>query len=144
MQDIAFATLLFCIYFCFSCCFLYKPHQSTQKESISSGYGRNSQVEVETELKVDLWEIEPIAIASKDNTPDTQVAEPTLEKPIEGIDLDNLQLRPARKICGRLGIQQKVNGKDAPLSWLRAQIKARLIEKPIEVAPLIQEVLKAS
>lgn len=144
MQDITFATLLFCIYFCFSCCFLYKPHQSTQKESISSGYGQNSQVEVSTEFKVGLWEIEPIAIAPEADTPDTQVVEPTLEQPIEGLDLDNLQLRPARKICGRLGIQQKVNGKDAPLSWLRAQIKARLIEKPQEIAPLIWEVLKAS
>ena len=70
--------------------------------------------------------------------------EPTLEEQLLGIDLDTLQLRPARKICGRLGIQQKVNSKDAPLSWLRAQIKAKLSEKPTEVVPVIQEVLLAS
>jgi hypothetical protein len=70
--------------------------------------------------------------------------EPTLEEQLLGIDLDTLQLRPARKICSRLGIQQKVNSKDAPLSWLRAQIKAKLSEKPTEVVPVIQEVLLAS
>jgi hypothetical protein len=29
-----------------------------------------------------------------------------------------LLFQPARKICVRLGIQQKVIGKEAPLSWL--------------------------
>jgi hypothetical protein len=43
-----------------------------------------------------------------------------------------------RSICGRLGIQQKVNGKDAFLSWLRSQIKSRLSEKPTEVESIIQ------
>ncbi len=70
--------------------------------------------------------------------------EPTIEELLQDIDLDTLQLRPARKICGKLGIQQKVNGKDAPLSWLRAQIKGRLTEKPQETAPVIMSVLKAS
>jgi hypothetical protein len=77
---------------------------------------------------------------------DIQVQKPTLEELLEGIDVDSLQLRPARKICGRLTppIVQKVNGKDAPLSWLRSQIKSRLSEKPTEVVPVIQEILKAS
>jgi hypothetical protein len=37
-----------------------------------------------------------------------------------------------------LGIQQKVGGKDQPLSWLRAQIKKRLEENRAEVAPIIR------
>lgn len=70
--------------------------------------------------------------------------EPTIEELLQDIDLDTLQLRPARKICSKLGIQQKVNGKDAPLSWLRAQIKGHLTEKPQETAQVIMSVLKAS
>jgi hypothetical protein len=66
---------------------------------------------------------------------------PTLEELLLGIDLDTMPLRPARKIAGKLGIAQKVNGKDAPLAWLRAQIKNRLSEKPIETAPIILEVM---
>lgn len=68
----------------------------------------------------------------------------TIVELLSGFDLDKLQLRPARKIAGKLGIQQKVNGKDQPLSWLRAQIKKRFSEKPIETAPVIVEALKAS
>ncbi len=80
-----------------------------------------------------------------EETLDTQPQpEPTLEELLLDIDIDTLQLRPARKICSRLDIQQKVNGKDAPLSWLRSQIKSRLSEKPTEVAPIIQEVLEAA
>jgi hypothetical protein len=76
------------------------------------------------------------------NTPQSrQHHAPTLEELLEGIDLDTMPLRPARKIAGKLGIAQKVNGKDAPLAWLRAQIKNRLSEKPIETAPIILAVM---
>jgi hypothetical protein len=51
------------------------------------------------------------------------------------------KLSLTRKIAGKLGIAQKVNGKDAPLAWLRAQIKNRLSEKPIETAPIILQVM---
>ncbi len=78
-----------------------------------------------------------------EETPES-LLEPIIEELLQDIELDTLQLRPARKICGKLGIQQKVNGKDAPLSWLRAQIKSRLTEKPQETAPVIMSVLKAS
>ncbi len=69
---------------------------------------------------------------------------PTLEQLLEGINLDKLQLRPARKIASRLNIAQKVGGKDQPLGFLRAQIKKRLSEKPQEVALVIKEVERAS
>ncbi len=51
------------------------------------------------------------------------------------------KLSLTRKIAGKPGIAQKVNGKDAPLAWLRAQIKNRLSEKPIETAPIILAVM---
>lgn len=63
----------------------------------------------------------------------------SLEEVLQGVDIDTLQLRPARKIAKALSIAQKVNGRDQPLSWLRAQIKARL-QQPQEVPA---EALKA-
>jgi len=103
------------------------------------------------ELEAAFWE----PSATGDEAPivsvETEPAQVTVEKPakesqeelLKDIDLDTLQLRPARKICGKLGIQQKVNGKDTPLLWLRAQIKSRLSEKPQETVTVIEEILRA-
>lgn len=50
----------------------------------------------------------------------------TLDELFLSIDINKLQLRLARKIAKELGISQKTNGRDQKLSWLRAQIKAKL------------------
>ncbi len=152
MQDVLFATVLFVAYFSFVCCLL---SERTSVKSPLPAQPQSEEVACST-LVENLWDDQPITMASAlgaevDPKPEREIEmsderyqEPTLEELLEGIDLDSLQLRPARKICGRLGIQQKVNGKDAPLSWLRSQIKSRLSEKPTEVAPIIQEILKAA
>lgn len=62
----------------------------------------------------------------------TTIAESTLEELFLSIDIDKLQIRLARKIAKALGIAQKVNKKDQPISWLRAQIKAKL-QQPQEL-----------
>ena len=59
-------------------------------------------------------------------------AEPNLDELLSTINIDKLQLRQARKIAKALGIAQKVNKKDQPISWLRAQIKAKL-QQPQEL-----------
>ena len=59
-------------------------------------------------------------------------AEPNLNELLSTIDIDKLQLRRARQIAKALGIAQKVNKKDQPISWLRAQIKAKL-QQPQEL-----------
>ena len=59
-------------------------------------------------------------------------AEPNLDELLLAIDIDKLQLRRARQIAKALGIAQKVNKKDQPISWLRAQIKAKL-QQPQEL-----------
>ena len=152
MESIAFATLLFVAYFCAACCFFYNPKNSnlTTTESVPL------EPTEDEDLVQDLWEPEePITLAQAlsaefdpqpvvEETLESPNQEPTLKELLQGINIDTLQLRPARKICSRLGIQQKVNGKDAPLSWLRSQIKSRLSEKPTEVVPIIQEVLEAA
>lgn len=69
---------------------------------------------------------------------------PLLDELLAGIDIDKLQIRPARKIAKVLGIAQKVNGRDQPLSWLRAQIKARLQqpqELPLAAIEAVRELL---
>ncbi len=161
MQDVLFAVVLFVCYFDFACYF-FSPSKSQQKEptvSISSEKAMaspTSEMSVRQASACEAWPSElPSTIAEalsgefdpeaelESSTLESPNQEPTLEELLLGIDLDTLQLRPARKICGRLGIQQKVNSKDAPLSWLRAQIKAKLSEKPTEVVPVIQEVLQA-
>ncbi len=162
MQDVLFAALLFVCYFVFACYF-FSPSKSQQAEPTASIPSEKVMASPTSEMLVrqasacEAWSSEPpstIAEAlsgefepepeQESSTLEPPNQEPTLEELFLGIDLDTLQLRPARKICGRLGIQQKVNSKDAPLSWLRAQIKAKLSEKPTEVAPVIQEVLQAS
>ena len=58
------------------------------------------------------------------------------------IDIEKLQRSPARKIAKALNIAQKINGKDAPVSWLRSQIKERLKEQPTQTAKVISSVLQ--
>ena len=58
--------------------------------------------------------------------------EPALDNLFSSIDIDKLQLRPARKIAKALGLAQKVDKKDQPISWLRAQIKMKL-QQPQEL-----------
>jgi len=152
MQDLAFATLLFVAYFCAACCFCYNPKNSIPATTESVPL----EATEDEEFIEELWEAEePITLAQAlsaefdpqpvvEEAPESPNQEPKSEELLQGIDIDTLQLRPARKICSRLGIQQKVNGKDAPLSWLRSQIKSRLSEKPTEVAPIIQEVLEVA
>ena len=162
MQDFLFAAVLFVCYFVFVCYF-FSPSKSQQVEPTASISAKKVMTAPTSEMLVkqaslsEAWSSElPSTIAealSGEFEPEPELEifklespnqEPTLEKLLLGIDLDTLQLRPARKICSRLGIQQKVNSKDAPLSWLRAQIKAKLSEKPTEVVPVIQDVLLAS
>ena len=156
MESFALATLLFCVYFVAACCFLYEPNKSLSSEQFSlllreAGEETTpSAPPAPSALFVD----QPITITealSVEFDPEPEVGiytpqsrqhhAPTLEELLLGIDLDTMQLRPARKIAGKLGIAQKVNGKDAPLAWLRAQIKNRLSEKPIETAPIILAVM---
>lgn len=178
METIAFATLLFVVYFCSACYFFYNPKASATAATSTSvpvvaaakptvtPQGQPVAPEPTTieiaaapqepdrdeELEAALWEPaatgEEAPIASVETEPAQvtveKLAKESQEELLKDIDLDTLQLRPARKICGRLGIQQKVNGKDAPLSWLRAQIKNRLSEKPQETVPVIEEILRAS
>ncbi len=55
-------------------------------------------------------------------------ANPKAEQLLAGVNLDKLPLRLARKVAKVLGIAQKVNNKDVPISFLRVQIKSKLMQ----------------
>lgn len=61
---------------------------------------------------------------------------------LEGIDLDRLPLRPARKVCQAVGLPQKVSGKNLPVATLRRNIQARLQEEP-GLVQVVAQVLSA-
>ena len=65
------------------------------------------------------------------------IAEPNLNELLSAIDIDKLPLRRARKIAKALGIAQKVNKKDQPISWLRAQIKAKLQQPQLSTTEIL-------
>ena len=71
-------------------------------------------------------------------------AEPKLEQFLSRINIDKLQLRPARKIAKALNIAQKINGRDQTLSFLRNQIKVKLQQLealPVETVDVLRQVL---
>ncbi len=66
------------------------------------------------------------------------------EQLLAGVNLDKLPLRLARKVAKVLGIAQKVNNKDVPISFLRVQIKSKLTqsqELPLETFNTISQLL---
>ncbi|NES95464.1 MAG: hypothetical protein F6K32_09560 [Desertifilum sp. SIO1I2] len=66
--------------------------------------------------------------------------------------IEQLTLRQCRAVIRSLNarlpksdrIRLKINGKDAPTSWLRLQIKQHLENRQQQVAPILEEILKAS
>ncbi len=69
---------------------------------------------------------------------------PKLEDLLQGISIDKLKLRQARKIAKVLGIAQKVNGRDQKLAFLVSQIKLKLQQAKAEVVEVVQQELLAS
>ncbi|NER32312.1 MAG: hypothetical protein F6J89_33115 [Symploca sp. SIO1C4] len=147
MEDFVLATFLFFVYFSFiSWLFdLHQPQTASDAPASNTTTATPEPEVIETQSPPGRSEVtEPAAVSSRSEAELTPQPEHSLEELLQGINLDKLQLRPARKIASRIGVRQKVNGKDQPLAWLRAQIKKRLAEKPLEVAPVIAEVLSAA
>ena len=71
------------------------------------------------------------------------VSNPELEDLLQGLDLDRLKLRPARKIAKILGIAQKVNGRDQKLDFLSSQIKLKLQQTESETVQVVKKELLA-
>lgn len=78
--------------------------------------------------------ITPEKVESAIEPPRGSEKEPLKAEKQTEIDLSKLPLRQARKVAKALNIRQKVNGKDAPVKWLRAQILQRVQEEPSTIA----------
>lgn len=117
-----FPVFLFIVFFSSACYFLYNPASSLQIET--------SSPLIQQQLVVESKQLIPEAV-----TINTQL----------------ITLRQARSIASAikkanpsLGIQQKVNGSDASVEWLRIQIKNRLEQAPELVTPIISELAPAA
>ena len=117
-----FPVFLFIVFFSTACCFLYNPASS-----------------LPIEMSLPLIQ-QQLVVESKQLMPETV-----------NINTQLITLRQARSIASAikkanpsLGIQQKVNGSDASVEWLRIQIKNRLEQAPELVTPIILEFAPAA
>lgn len=157
MQDLLFSAFLYTATFSFICWFRYNPNQSfTPVEP----QGDKWEALESDDLVSDLWILTQSESKSSTNTKadnpiaDTDTPKPQSQKqqastvaaiqPLDGINLSKLPLRVCRKIASKLtalseslAISQKVNGKDKPVSQLRAEIKNRLVKDPTTVTEVI-------
>ena len=152
MEDMMFGFLLFVMFYGFFGWLFLVPAEA-HDSCAESTWEINQSGEIVVPHEDDrVTTVEPIESQLKDilwdNTEEvtetvTEVQEkPTVEELLDGIEVEKITLRKARKIASRLGIRQKVNGKDQPKAWLVAQIAKRLENQPEATAAVIKEVYK--
>jgi hypothetical protein len=150
INEILFPFALFFGYFCLACLLVPKQQQTANPTAeIKRAFSAEFDPEPQPHPTLAL----PPAKARKHNTtapltnpvlitpapkPELTVV-PSVADSLKDIDIDHLSLRQARKVARVLGIQQKVNGKDKPVKFLRAEIKQRTKEEPT----LAQNILAA-
>jgi len=134
-----FGVLLFVIYY-ICLVHLFAPASSNQ---VSETVEIPTQP-IEQQLKEVLWsDVEPET--TTEVTAVTEVKEkPAIADLLEGVEVEKLTLRKARKVAKTLGIRQSVKGKCQPKAWLLKQIAQKLKANPIEVAPIIVEQVHAA
>jgi hypothetical protein len=148
LNDILFPILLFIIYFCAASIWLHSNRSPENADTITEqlnttttafSYKQAFSPDFDPEPEPEEISTDFADIASPSAEPTT---EPTPE-PVPSVDVTKLPLREARKIAKQLGIKQKVNGKDAPVSWLRAQIQQKLAEDA-SIAAVVADCLRAA
>lgn len=139
MEDFATGLFFFCIYFSFAC-WLITPSESSAV--VANATPLETQVPAATAPTMAdyrrAFDVEP------ESDLEAEGQEPRGAEKLEVINLEKIGIREARKIAGRLGIQQKVNGKDQLLGWLRKQIQKRFEEEPQTTTVIVQQVLSAA
>ncbi|MEM8831776.1 MAG: hypothetical protein AAGE96_20810 [Cyanobacteria bacterium P01_G01_bin.19] len=150
MEDMMFGLVLFVVYYIFLV-WLYAP----AVESSEGAWEVNESGEIVHHNEIlTVPTVKPIEQQLKDVlwSSDEEVTEtvtevehqPTVEELLDGVEIDKITLRKARKIASALGIKQKVNGRDQPKKWIVAQIAKKLKANPIEVAPIIIKQVRAA
>ena len=149
MEDMMFGLVLFVVYY-IVLVWLYAP----AVESSEGAWEVNQDGEIvhhndhltvstvkpiEQQLKDVLWDNKEVT-----ETVMEVEAKPAIADLLEGIEVEKLTLRKARKVAKALDIRQKVNSKDQPKKWILAQIGKKLKANPIEVAQIIVEQVQAA
>lgn len=159
MQDVLFATFLYSAIVCFICCLRYQPscaktaERTTQElptdepnqAGINPAHTREIEQKLEpahTRLLTETSLHEPVTQCMKDEE-EAVLSEPT--SLVTGHSSMNtvlnpltLTLRQCRAVIREINkglpkedrIRQKINGKDAPIDWLRIQIARQLEAQP--------------
>jgi hypothetical protein len=163
MQDALFATFLYIAMFCFVCCLRYPANTTGTIATINNELqpADMNQVSItESEQKAeptngliedalttpDHWE-EPTKVIEPETV---EAAEPEPLRTVSTLNFEKLTLRQCRAVIREINkglpkadrIRQKINGKDAPVGWLRGQITRYLETHPAAVMAM-EEVLKA-
>jgi len=100
---------------------------------------------IEQQLKEVLWsDVKPEAIVKVTTVTKVEENPATIADLLEGIEVEKLTLRKARKVAKALDIRQKVGGRDQPKAWLLKQIAKKLKANPQEVAPIIVQQVQAA
>lgn len=164
-EQIVLEVFLFFAIFSFLCCLQHRPApQETPKpieQQLKEAFALMDEVTI-TPADAPVVESQPPTIETNPDIQDRSSA-PTRRKStgratkkvgksastgqqspvtLEGIDLDRLPLRPARKVCQAVGLPQKVRGKNLPVATLRRNIQARLQEEP-GLVQVVAQVLSA-
>jgi hypothetical protein len=170
MQDIMFATFLYVAILSFVCCLRYQPNCVVKigtdttnlavDEPQSADINQVSTTEPEQKPEAGNALIEESLAASDGSYKPAQINEPVVEtveavesepvKAVGALNPSKLTVRQCRAVIREINkglpkldrIRQKINGKDAPVDWLRVQIARHLETHPDEVTAM-EEVLKA-
>lgn len=153
MEDMMCGFLLFVLFYGFFGWLFFVPSVAAEAQSAcaESAWEMNQSGEIvvrhedgrvttvtpiESQLKDLLWD----NTQEVTNTVTEVQQKPTVEELLDGVEVEKITLRKARKIASRLGLRQKVHGKDQPKAWLVAQIAKRLETQPEATAAVIKEV----
>ncbi len=162
-EQIGLSVFLFCTVFSFLCCLQHRPADRSApapiEQQIREAFALMDEATI-TPADAPVAESQPPTIETNPDIQDRS-STPTRRKPtgratkkvgkststahlaaLEGIDLDRLPLRPARKVCQAVGLPQKVSGKNLPVATLRRNIQARLQEEP-GLVQVVAQVLSA-
>ncbi len=162
-EQIGLSVFLFCTVFSFLCCLQHRPADRSApapiEQQIREAFALMDEATI-TPADAPVVESQPPTIETNPDIQDRSSA-PTRRKPtgratkkvgkststahlaaLEGIDLDRLPLRPARKVCQAVGLPQKVSGKNLPVATLRRNIQALLQEEP-GLVQVVAQVLSA-
>ena len=157
MKNVMLAIELFSIYICAASCLIHKPNNKKGPES-SINKDRSSETalprpEEAYECQRTQDTVTALATNTKEETGllDSVVSDKIEPTPPDSlleweVNFKALSLAACRKIAGnlsqldkdRLGVSQKVNGKDKPLGQLQQEIKSRCKHYPDEVNPVVR------